>query len=1102
MNERGKCPECSRPLPSDAPDGLCPACLLKRGLESNTIGETGGDKSARWSPPPADELAESFPELDILELIGRGGMGAVYKARQKELNRLVALKILPPEIGRQESFAQRFAREAQAMAKLSHPNIVTIHSFGQRGELYFFLMEYVDGLSLRQVLSAAGVSAKEALAIVPQICDALQYAHDRGIVHRDIKPENILMNRQGQVKIADFGLAKLVGLPPTDPTTKAEKIMGTPQYMAPEQADRPGEVDHRADIYSLGVVFYQTLTGELPVGDFEPPSHKVQIDVRLDEVVLRALQKEPALRYQQVSEVSMQVETIVTTKPPTEAPSPERKGVINAKAELEFSSGRHWQWRKRIPIVGVRNGRRTINWPFMLMCLVLVGLILAAMIRASVPSQATLITALALCAIIAVKLLRYWAVPIDQLTPLDSPPPDPARTQQSPEENTQVEYARQAVKAPAIGLIVAAGINLTVLFALVAVILVTVIPSPGDQTHTSVTILPLLVLLAGLAVICIILFGAMSMMRLRNRGLAITAAILALIAAPGNLVGLPMGIWALVVLSRREVIEAFESVRAKSPSSGIKKWDSLRHSIRPSLWTVGFHAVLLCLFVGVMAFVVPRFEKILADFDADLPTATRYVRSLASAIQRSFCFLGPPVMLVLLATDAATCVLLHRLVGKWAHRAWSIVITLVIVLSTVFCLLAMFVPVRSMILSMHTTSGAAQDPAQVTGDTWRVELPRGVTVELIGVSENPSAGKPWWRPDGRPLEQPPFARIGGHVYPNQTEAAREFAIRLTNLPQEGIGHRWAFDPPGSCAGGGTVIVDGHAVPELRGVAATVPAGQDYITVRYGVAAGPWTTVATHGTIGSGSSSHEKLGVSFSEAIEKEGKVVISVAHNVTDQDVRVVAVSKAGEELRSGAFNTGGAGDVRQITPTFADVSLKDIKHFRLQVRPYEWAEFTNVSLYPTTQPVEAAVRGLVEDYLSAARKDDMATVLRLSVGSVEGWRTRAELLKLRLPETPFGWLLDQNVYIREIQREVLVAHSPNNIYIHRVLVRGDFAAVHVPSNVGDGAVIIVKRTAEGWRVATGDELQRPLAEQLQGHAARLASPHFSPHSLCLLLCP
>ncbi|MCK4626555.1 MAG: protein kinase, partial [Phycisphaerae bacterium] len=127
MNEQRNCPECGRPLPSDTPGGLCPACLLERGLESNTIDETADGKSARWSPPSVEEIAGSFPELDILELIGRGGMGAVYKARQKELDRQVALKILPPEIGQDPNFAQRFAREAQAMAKLSHPNIVTIH---------------------------------------------------------------------------------------------------------------------------------------------------------------------------------------------------------------------------------------------------------------------------------------------------------------------------------------------------------------------------------------------------------------------------------------------------------------------------------------------------------------------------------------------------------------------------------------------------------------------------------------------------------------------------------------------------------------------------------------------------------------------------------------------------------------------------------------------------------------------------------------------------------------------------------------------------------------------------------------------------------------
>ena len=177
-------------------------------------------------------------------------------------------------------------------------------------------MEFVDGLTLRQLLDAGKLAPQEALAIVPQICEALQYAHDKGVVHRDIKPENILMDRSGQVKIADFGLAKLVGREAKDFTlTGAGQVMGTPHYMAPEQIEHPQEVDHRADIYSLGVVFYQMLTGELPIGRFAPPSKKVQIDVRLDEVVLRALEKEPELRYQQASEIKTDVETIAQPKP-------------------------------------------------------------------------------------------------------------------------------------------------------------------------------------------------------------------------------------------------------------------------------------------------------------------------------------------------------------------------------------------------------------------------------------------------------------------------------------------------------------------------------------------------------------------------------------------------------------------------------------------------------------------------------------------------------------------------------------------------------------------------------------------------------------------
>jgi serine/threonine protein kinase len=165
------------------------------------------------------------------------------------------------------------------------------------------------------LLNNQTVTPRQALELVVQICTALQYAHDEGVVHRDIKPENILINKKGQVKIADFGLAKLLGAAPDTGLTMSQAAMGTLNYMAPEQRQNAQGVDHRADIYSLGVVFYEMLTGEVPMGRFEPPSKKVQVDVRLDEVVLKALEREPARRYQHASEVKSGVEAITSAGP-------------------------------------------------------------------------------------------------------------------------------------------------------------------------------------------------------------------------------------------------------------------------------------------------------------------------------------------------------------------------------------------------------------------------------------------------------------------------------------------------------------------------------------------------------------------------------------------------------------------------------------------------------------------------------------------------------------------------------------------------------------------------------------------------------------------
>jgi tRNA A-37 threonylcarbamoyl transferase component Bud32 len=260
--------------------------------------------------------------LEIQELLGQGGMGAVYKARHAKLDRLVALKILPSEPGQDSAFADRFTREARALAKLSHPNIVAVHDFGDAGGQFYLIMEYVDGVNLRQLMHASRLPANEALRIVSHICDALQYAHDEGIVHRDIKPENILIDKRGRVKIADFGLAKLLNRTPVEMTlTATHQVMGTPHYMAPEQMERPHAVDHRADIYSLGVVFYEMLTGELPMGRFALPSQIAGVDTRLDEIVLRALEKDPDRRYQKVSEVKSEVESLAHGLPVSREPA-------------------------------------------------------------------------------------------------------------------------------------------------------------------------------------------------------------------------------------------------------------------------------------------------------------------------------------------------------------------------------------------------------------------------------------------------------------------------------------------------------------------------------------------------------------------------------------------------------------------------------------------------------------------------------------------------------------------------------------------------------------------------------------------------------------
>jgi DUF4097 and DUF4098 domain-containing protein YvlB/predicted Ser/Thr protein kinase len=574
------CPNCRKPLPPDMPLGLCPECLLKAGLSTGTEPAV----ATGFVPPPVEELAQLFPQLEILGLIGKGGMGAVYKARQPALDRLVALKILPPVVAGGAGFAERFNREARALARLNHPNIVAVYDFGKAGPLPYLLMEFVDGSNLREVERAGRLSPEQAVAIVPQICEALQFAHNEGVVHRDIKPENILMDKKGRVKIADFGIAKIVGMPAGQASlTGAQDIMGTPHYMAPEQVEKPQTVDHRADIYSLGVVFYEMLTGELPLGKFAAPSKKVQMDVRLDDVVLRSLEKEPERRYQQASQVKTDVETISIRPgvPPFAAP-PSIMAAATAEATsdkiilpaflLAFFFGVFGAHRFYVGKIGTG----------LLQLFTLGGLGIWAVID----------WILILCKVFTDgqgRRLTNWIHPGPggPPTPVKPPVTNPA----TPPDITTM------ITAPAIALMVVGGWKL--LSAL----------TPFGDFHGFRAIIGFL-----------IIFGGIQMMEKKRHGGAVVSGILACC----SLIGLPFGIWALIVLMRADVREIFAR-NSGSPLSKTSNWTL-------AAGAAGFAILLTILAFSLLHGVFETASQNMAETHADPPQSFPFLTNTTGSI--------------------------------------------------------------------------------------------------------------------------------------------------------------------------------------------------------------------------------------------------------------------------------------------------------------------------------------------------------------------------------------------------------------------------------------------------------------------------------------
>jgi tRNA A-37 threonylcarbamoyl transferase component Bud32 len=700
MNTNRTCPQCGAALSVEAPEGLCPACLMKAGLPTSAAGSTSAPAADPLAPA---EIASRFPQLEIIEMLGRGGMGVVYKARQKQLDRVVALKVLPPEVARDPHFAERFLREARALARLNHPNIVTVHEFGESGGLFYLIMEFVDGVNLRQMEGSRRLAPGEALSIIPKICDALQYAHEEGVVHRDIKPENILVDKKGRVKIADFGLAKLAGLAPTDARlTRSNLVMGTPHYMAPEQTERPMQVDHRADIYSLGVVFYEMLTGELPIGRFQPPSAKVQVDVRLDEVVLKTLEKEPERRYQQVSEVKTAVEQVaakpVAAQPPVAreanqavrnlvwGPAVAMMGFGPIAVFLGVSEIFRWwiEWARHqtgiaffpeTHLAAVVGGILAILGGVAMLRLRWYGLAIAGAIGmatgAGVGQTGDSVWGVGSIMIaIAVTGIACWA-----LFALSRPGVRDAFNEQR-ERDRQAKAGAAAppvgvpasagfdailrqVKGPAIGLLATSIVIWVIAFIITSVVggLVLFMKHPAGQPDLTPLLASIPVVLM-ITLATLIMVGAQKMKRLESYGWAVTASIITIL---GGGLGLPFGIWALVVLLRPEVKAAFNQQSKPNSPPNETGW-------RPIGLAAGLHAAMLVVIAAILAVVVPRFLGIFRDMEVALPWLTQGVVGCSQFVLHGGFLLLP----FLVAMDVLLCWLAQKAGGRKLLIGWTV----------------------------------------------------------------------------------------------------------------------------------------------------------------------------------------------------------------------------------------------------------------------------------------------------------------------------------------------------------------------------------------------------------------------------------------------
>jgi len=320
MSGNRHCPRCGRELTAGSLEGLCPSCVAQELLLGEAEVRGRGPEVVDQKSEVADHspLVRSFGDYELLEEIARGGMGVVYRARQKSLKRLVAVKMILGGGHAGPKFVQRFRTEAQAAANLHHPNIVAIYEVGEHEGQHFFSMDYVDGPDLERMTGRRPIPAERAARYAKAVAEAIHYAHQHGILHRDVKPSNVLVDSDDQVRITDFGLAKV--LTSDTSLTLSGQLLGSPHFVPPEQASvKRGTVGPASDVYGIGSVLYYLLTGRPPFNAEELPDVLQQVlntdpvsprllnpsvPRDLETICLKCLEKDPERRYSSARELA------------------------------------------------------------------------------------------------------------------------------------------------------------------------------------------------------------------------------------------------------------------------------------------------------------------------------------------------------------------------------------------------------------------------------------------------------------------------------------------------------------------------------------------------------------------------------------------------------------------------------------------------------------------------------------------------------------------------------------------------------------------------------------------------------------------------------